>query len=128
MLGMASSSGAGSSSDWVSETARRLAGRDVTEARSAGVKRWRAAQEAADAALRDARHWRQRGASQTPPPGEPLVSALAQEETMAELAREANEYARTVLAAKPLAFDGATGLRMIEGRPVQARPWVPPSI
>ena len=128
MLGMASSSGAGSSSDWVSQTARRLADLDVTQSRNAGVQRWRAAQEVADASLRGGRHWRPGEASQTPPPGEPVLGAMAQEETMGSLAREACEYARTVLAAKPLSFDGATGLRMIEGRPVQARPWVPPSV
>ena len=117
---MESSYGAGSSSDWVSSTARRVAELDVTESRTSGSKRWRVADAAAAEGMSTGTLFGPSRPSQRPPASVVAPAAPADPASVRRLAVEACEYARKVLAAKPLTFEATTGLRVIEGRPLQA--------
>lgn len=108
------------SSAWVGETAQRMAGLDVTEARTSGAARWQVARQVAADRLGGPSLFLPAGASQTPPGGDGCPEPQDEEGQARKLAVEACRYARTVLQAKPLKFDGVSGLRFIEGRPVQA--------
>lgn len=102
--------------EWVAETASRLREVDDAEFRNMGSKRWRVARERTEDFFR--RQMLETG-------GEGTAHADAavregRERAMAiDIAAVAQDYARVVLAAKPLVHDAPSRWRMVEGRPVQ---------
>ena len=104
---------------WVAKTAERLAEEDLFGALNAAPgKRWKVAQAAAHAEVHSPNN---RFAAAC----EVLYSNRGAGAESAEIgqracAQAAAEYARKVLAAKALSFEGPTGLQYIDGRPVQA--------
>lgn len=106
---------------WVARTAERIDGPEAW--RHTHHDRWKFAGLVGDAVLEPDFA---KSAHEVAVVMDGLGDAAAEErllERSRELAAMAAGYAREMVSVKPIRFDGPTGLRMIQGRPVQALVW-----